>query len=436
MTSVPLRGDPADGLTPVCQARTAVNAAGRQERMRVGLGLSAAIAASGALLLLGACGSHQQISAKTVKSPPRAAGQAVSPSPEVISPQTSALAARSQRDVEALLAANAAASKRQSPAMALLPDEAESAFADPKPSKPVAIVWNEAAGAAAKSKAAIAPAPEATKATRPDAPASLASESTEQADPLPNESPSAALAPPRLDSLMIELSRELYGSAAYSETPMRELAAIAAICLIEPSRQLDPQAIPAISERQREQLARLQSFFTDLGKALQASDDDEVDQAIASSAATLREAFDRTPLLSLPTMDLCTRVGGFGDYAPFERRIFLAGAEQRVIVYLEVEDFTSEINASNEHVTELAQQLTIYSDRDGIPVWKEDWQTAVDVSRNRRQDFFTVQVVTLPKALSVGKYQLKIRVRDEKSRAEAEGSIEFEMVADPRMAVR
>ena len=35
--------------------------------------------------------------------------------------------------------------------------------------------------------------------------------------------------------------------------------------------------------------------------------------------------------------------------------------------------------------------------------------------------------------LSVGRYQLKISVRDEKSRAEAEASLEFEMVADPSL---
>jgi hypothetical protein len=34
----------------------------------------------------------------------------------------------------------------------------------------------------------------------------------------------------------------------------------------------------------------------------------------------------------------------------------------------------------------------------------------------------------------VGRYQLKVRVRDEKSAAEAETSIPFEMVADPKMA--
>ncbi len=102
-------------------------------------------------------------------------------------------------------------------------------------------------------------------------------------------------------------------------------------------------------------------------------------------------------------------------------------------MYVEVEDFTSERNKQGDWVTELSQQLVIYSDRDGIPVWREDWQLGTDTSKNRREDFFIVQVITLPPRLSVGLYQFKIHVRDKQSGAEAEVTVEFEMVADSRM---
>ena len=62
-------------------------------------------------------------------------------------------------------------------------------------------------------------------------------------------------------------------------------------------------------------------------------------------------------------------------------------------------------------------------------MWNEDWQTAADRSQNRRRDYFTVQKLTLPSGLSVGKYRLKLRVRDEKSGAEVERSIPFTMTA-------
>jgi hypothetical protein len=58
----------------------------------------------------------------------------------------------------------------------------------------------------------------------------------------------------------------------------------------------------------------------------------------------------------------------------------------------------------------------------------------VDRSRTRRDDFFIVQVITPGERLAVGRYQLKVRLRDEKSGAEAESAVGFEMVADPALA--
>lgn len=242
-----------------------------------------------------------------------------------------------------------------------------------------------------------------------------------------------SLEPDRLRKLMVDLSRELYANGAYSDTPLRELLVIASMSLVDPERRLEPAAVPDLTDKERELLGHLQNFFAELGRGLDSQADPEA--AIVEAVAKLRNALVEQPTLKLPTAALCTRVGGFGEYTTFSHYRFLAHSEQKVIVYLEIEDFTSEVNSKGEYVTELAQQLVIYSDRDGIPVWKQDWQSAVDVTKNRRTDFFTVQVVTLPKALSVGKYQLKVHVRDEKSKAEAETTIPFEMVADAKLAV-
>lgn len=242
----------------------------------------------------------------------------------------------------------------------------------------------------------------------------------------------ATLEPERLRQLMVDLSRELYATGAYSNSPLRELLAIASMSLVDPERRLDANAIPDLTEKERQLLAGLQTFFADLGRSL--NDQAEPERAVLDALEKLRSTLVQEPVLRLPTAALCTRVGGFGDYTPFNRYSFLAHSDQKVILYLEIDDFTSQVNQRGEYVTELAQQLTIYSDRDGIPVWKEEWRSATDVSKNKRQDFFTVQVITLPKALSVGKYHLKVRVRDEQSEAETETSIPFEMVADPKLA--
>ncbi|MHC5022597.1 MAG: hypothetical protein ACYTGG_01625 [Planctomycetota bacterium] len=254
--------------------------------------------------------------------------------------------------------------------------------------------------------------------------------------PAANVSPST-LGADRINELIVQLSGELYREAAYDDVPLRQLLLIAALTIADPDRALQPEAIGGLTDRERELLGQFQAFFAAVGRDLDGERD--VEAVLGEAVADLRRALSREPQLTLPRAMLCTRVGGFGDFTEFTRLresgsyAFLAHAEQRAIVYMEITDFTSELNEAGEWVTELSQQLVIYADRDGIPVWKKDWEPVVDRTRNQRSDFFTVQIITLPKALSVGRYHLKLRVRDEQSGAEAETGIPFQMVADPKM---
>lgn len=238
----------------------------------------------------------------------------------------------------------------------------------------------------------------------------------------------------RARKLVVDLSGELYRRAERSDAPLRELMLIAATSIVSPDRSIDSRGIASLSERDRELLAEMQSFFATLGSELPSADDAE--GVLRSAVADLQQALDRKPPFIMADATLCTRVRGFGDYDMFDRLSFLAHKQQKVIVYVELENFTSTLNQQQQWVTELAQELVIYSAHDGLPVWSEAWQSVVDVTRNKRQDFFTVQLVTLPEALSVGRYHLKVRMRDEATGAMAERSIAFEMVADPRMAVQ
>lgn len=243
------------------------------------------------------------------------------------------------------------------------------------------------------------------------------------------------LAPDRLRQLMVDLRRELYIEGAHSDHPLKQLLPIAAMVMVDPEATLNPDAVPDLTATERELLGALQVFFQNLSRQL--DDDVDVEEAIAQGIAELRDAVTKEPQLQLPTLALCYKVDGFGRYKRFDHYRYLAHIEQKVIVYVEIEDFDSELNEKGEWVTQLAQQVTIYSDRDGIPVWRSgDMQVATDRSRKKRNDFFLLQIITIPKALSVGKYHLKVHVRDELSGAEAEDAIEFEMVADPKLAVR
>mgnify|MGYP001232796136 CR=1 FL=1 len=142
--------------------------------------------------------------------------------------------------------------------------------------------------------------------------------------------------------------------------------------------------------------------------------------------------------LGIPRVALCTRVAGFGDYDEWGNRTgeetytFIAHAGQPVIIYAEMEGVSSRLEDGSLWESITSQYLVIHSERDGLPIWEEAWQTASDRSRVRRRSYFTTQVVELPPALSAGDYRLTLRVRDEKTGKEAEQSIRFTMASARR----
>lgn len=363
--------------------------------------LSRTLSAVIVLVLLGGCGGGAPArTASTQEVPP--------PAPEPTE-STSSLADLAQRDVDAFL------SRRQESREAPAPVTPE-------------IVWNEPSRSSSPPAESSVSLPEIEQ-----SPLFLAGDDRPALPDIEEEpEPRDSLDSDRVRELVVELSKELYRDAAHADMPLRELFLIAATTLVSPDRELNPDAIPGLTPRERDVLREFQQFFVHLGSTLDGTEDAE--EIILNSIENLRSGLRTDPQLTLGSFALCTRVGGFGDFDPFNKYAFLAHSEQQAVVYIEIAGFTSELNQRDEWVTELSQQLTIYSDRDGIPVWREDWQTAADRSRNKRQDFFVVQLITLPRALSVGRYHLKLRVRDEKSGAEAEGTIPFEMVADPKMA--
>jgi len=344
-----------------------------------------------------------------------------------------ALAARAEQDVDDFLAMRRQAAERDARNEAA---ESEAPASDAKAPRQT-IVWNE--------PEQLEPSPRQAAGTAEQPPVNQSPLFRDPAESLDVEggpdrggkkpaSGSEAIAADPLDLLLVKVRQHLNNRAAYSDQPLHELLGIAAMVLVDPELRLNPQAFPDLSEQERQLLEKLQNFFAELGEKLDGSA--EAEEVIVNAVLALQKELVKEPELKLPAAAMCWRVGGFGDYQAFDRDVFLAHSEQQIILYLEIDGFTSELNKMNQWLTEISQQLEIISDSDGIPVWSEPWQKAVDVTSHRRHDFFTTQIITLPKALSVGRYHLKIRVRDEKSGAETEESITFEMVADPKLTAK
>ena len=104
----------------------------------------------------------------------------------------------------------------------------------------------------------------------PAAVAALPPSGTMKAD---DEVEPVSLKTDRLRQLVVDLSGELYRRAAYSEMPLRELLLIAATTMVTPDRPLSPEALPGLTDRERELLGRMQAYYMALGQELAESGD-------------------------------------------------------------------------------------------------------------------------------------------------------------------
>jgi hypothetical protein len=245
----------------------------------------------------------------------------------------------------------------------------------------------------------------------------------------------ASTAPPevRLREAMVALRRELYQTASYDDAPLRQYLAMSALAMIDPERALDPDALVDLDPRERDLLRAYQQFFINLGKELTSSGDDE---RLLSLIDELKQTVSNRGPLTIARAEFCTRVDGFGRFRPFSRNAFLAGSGQQVVIYTEIDEFSSARNAEGQWVTDLSQELSIYNTHDNIPVWRLDWQPATDVSATKLSDFFITHLITIPERLGVGRYTMKVRVRDEAAGSIAEAGIEFQIVADENLAAK
>jgi hypothetical protein len=260
------------------------------------------LALVGASLAISGCSSGGASKSDRKTKPPvaRVDGSldALGPNPEI-----ETLAEQSQRDVEAIFKAQAAARKRKaveeaanhdtgvtdvpSSSLSLSSIASAAPIAPPPPVNPPAtkktVVWNDESPAPASTTRPAEPDVHQSPLFREpveDVPTAAAAPATSQ--------PSGTLEPDHLQKLMVDLSRELYAKGAYSDAPLRQLMVIAAMGMVDPHRALDPQAIPDLTENERELLGKLQTFFAELGKGMDAKADTE--QAVVDAVNKLRDS--------------------------------------------------------------------------------------------------------------------------------------------------
>ncbi len=244
--------------------------------------------------------------------------------------------------------------------------------------------------------------------------------------------------------LVRELATILRDEANSPDWPVPTLVRLAALDLIQPGTfnsyylsdssgsmtNLHPRDVQALSAW-RDLFRNSREEFT--------SNAENAD--IASLAQRFTDQLTQQHALRVPTTALCTKVDGFGLFTELPkydgRYKLLAGRRHRLIVYVEVDRFSHREtvqDGQSGYAVELLQDLTLYhaGDREDTLAWRKPNETITDWSRNRRRDFFVVQIIDLPETLTIGSYRLKVRMVDEGADppAEDETVLRIDVVAD------
>lgn len=245
-----------------------------------------------------------------------------------------------------------------------------------------------------------------------------------------------------------ELLAELSAQVRASDDPaLAKAVTAAALSLAQPDHQLDPAVLEPLKPMQRDAVERLHTLFLGIRERA-------VEQGTASPTSrvqiggpkttggggfdrktldeALADAFGEMPV-TIVQADLCRSVSGYGVYEPLDTHNFLAARANRAIVYVEVEDFAAAKLDNDRREVRLTQELILYKEDDGLAVWRHEPTQITDVSRNRRRDFYVVQMITLPARLSAGKYRLKVRITDQHGDSVDETTLKIHVVADARL---
>lgn len=163
-------------------------------------------------------------------------------------------------------------------------------------------------------------------------------------------------------------------------------------------------------------------------------DDQGMPDASVRSAETIEQLrgaiaqLGQTADLKLRNTTFCHRIVSFGNYERFREDRFTTG--QPVLLYSEVENFTSRRSSNDGFRTILQSAIELYRASDlnqpaaTIPLASD---TTEDFCRAQRRDYFHSYEFSIPADLEPGQYTLVLRVIDQQSRKVAMSKVNFEV---------
>lgn len=217
--------------------------------------------------------------------------------------------------------------------------------------------------------------------------------------------------------------------------PARTKALLAAMLSVAgDNEELDHAMLDQLDPRSREKVARFHQMVAVAFDEL--AGDDKRTLTRREMIEQIDHVFGAQPL-TIETLELCRRVDSYGVYEPFVGTRFLAGRKNRVLVYVELENFHHEPTDDGRYEVRLEQQIELYDATGETTVWRQGPVELKDVSRKQRRDFFIVYPVDLPARLTAGGYRLKVRVADKHTGSICEKTLHnIQVVADRALVQR
>ena len=198
--------------------------------------------------------------------------------------------------------------------------------------------------------------------------------------------------------------------------------------LLEEESVPDLQSMSGLTPEDRELLSTLMDSLVNFRNQLKQNNNMLLSKKI-SPLVDLGTRLKTQAELTIPTFTFVSQAPGFGRYQAIEPARFIAGKPHIVGIYYEVENFKSRPNENGLYETRLTENLVLYTEAFGQPVWQDRKSTLTDTSHRQRQDFFNAKNITLPASLTIGRYLLKVTIEDQQAQRIAESTIPVEIVA-------
>jgi len=188
------------------------------------------------------------------------------------------------------------------------------------------------------------------------------------------------------------------------------------------------EPIPGIASADQEfwqqMIWSVSNYFDDQGMPDPSVRSAETIEQLRGAIAQLGQTAD----LKLRNTTFCHRIVSFGNYERFKEDRFTTG--QPVLLYSEVENFTSRRSSNDGYRTILQSAIELYRANDleqpaaTIPLSSD---TTEDFCRAQRRDYFHSYEFSIPPNLEPGQYTLVLRVVDQQSRKVATSKVNFEV---------